>query len=64
MKNEIRGKLIGIRLTKNEFTFVNNASIAYAEGNLSSWIRHCLMNYEPKIIKKASRKRPQKSMEI
>lgn len=53
---EIREDRFAFRLTKKEAARVRASCRIYADGDISAWIRYCLMNCRPKFLTAEARK--------
>lgn len=59
MKNQSMDVMVSFRLNPIEYKKLGVMAGLYAGGQKSSWIRHCLTEYTPQMIKKG-RKRKRK----
>jgi len=53
--------MISLRMDDRLLSKAVTMASLYSDGDLSRWIRHCVENYQPKVIKKkkrASRRTP------
>ena len=56
-KKKLRNQMITVRLTKEEKRRLEVLAEMYGNGDLSQWVRHCLENYQPKLVKTRRKKR-------
>lgn len=47
-------KVLTVRVNKAEFSKLKAMAKMYAEGSMSAWLRHCINEYRPKLIKKGA----------
>ena len=52
MTNPTYDHMITCRVTKKLKKKCEIMAGIYADGDMSEWIRHCIDNYQPKIVKK------------
>lgn len=51
LKDKPKNKRLEIRLSEKQLNYVLTRAQVYANGDLSAWVRHCLLDYKPKKIK-------------
>lgn len=51
MAREKKNKRIYVRLNEKDYSHAWARAEMYSEGDLSAWVRNCLKNYIPKIVK-------------
>lgn len=54
-KDDTKETFIKVRMTKKQKNKAQIRADLYADGNLSLWVRYCIDNPKPKILKKKSR---------
>ena len=57
-KKQNKERQLKILVSENMYMFIKNSAKFYSDGNVSEWVRHCVLNYEPRLLKKAAVKRP------
>jgi hypothetical protein len=51
-KKKTLEKVVCFRVTKAEMSTLKVMARMYAGGNMAKWLRHCITDYTPKILKK------------
>ena len=57
-KKDTKETLIRFRISEAQKNEVQTRANIYSNGNISEWIRYCLSNPNPKILKKARSTKP------
>lgn len=56
-KTERKTRILGVRVTPSFYSKLEAMADMYADGDFSEWVRHCLENYQPKIVKGKKKKK-------